>query len=225
MSAQAETPTIQAESRTLLGHQAKQLRVAGNIPAVLYGHVKSNQNLTLDSRTFTKLYNQIGHTTLANLKVGSDKAVKVLIHDVAVHPTRGEITHVDLLAVNLKEKLTTEVPLEFTGVAPAVDVDGGIFVAVRSEIEIECLPENLPQHLVVDISGLVTFDDSIRAKDIVLPEGVVTTLDPEEVIASITEPISQEELDKLDEVPDATVEFESETTSGTEKASEDADAK
>lgn len=222
MSAHSDTPTIVAESRTLLGRHAKQLRTQGKIPAVVYGNIKENRNLTLDAREFTKLYHQAGHTTLLNLKIDGDKAVKVLVHDVSVHATREELTHVDFYAVNLKEKLTTEVPLEFVGVAPAVEIEGGIFVTVRSELEIECLPENLPQHLEVDISVLKTADDSIRVKDIVLPEGVVTHVDGEETVAAITEPISEEELAELDEAPSAESTTEFETSSGTEKAPEEA---
>lgn len=220
MSAQ-ETPTFEATTRVATGHKVKQVRRDGFIPAVIYGNVKENRSLSLDARTFTKLYMQAGSSTIINLAIDGEKPVKVLVHDVTVHGTRNELTHVDFYAVNLKEKLTTEVPLIFVGTAPAVDVDGGIFVTVKSELEIECLPDNLPQHIDVDISVLKTFDDSIRIKDITLPAGVEATGEPEEVVAAITEPISEAELEALDETPAAEPTTEFETTSGTEKPVEE----
>jgi large subunit ribosomal protein L25 len=220
MSAQ-ETPTFKATSRQATGHQVKQLRREGILPAVIYGNIKETRSLSLDAHTFTKLYMQAGHSTIINLAIDGEKPVKVLIHDVAIHNTRNELTHVDFYAVNLKEKLTTEVPLVFVGTAPAVDVEGGIFVTVKSELEIECLPDNLPQHIDVDISSLITFDDSIRIKDIKLPAGVEATGEDDEVVAAITEPISEAELDALDEAPAAEPTTEFETTSGTEKPVEE----
>ncbi len=220
MSAQ-ETPNFSATSRVATGHKVKQLRREGLLPAVIYGNIKESRSLSLDAHTFTKLYMEAGTSTLINLSIDAEKPLKVLVHDVAIHPTRNELTHVDFYAVNLKEKLTTEVPLNFIGTAPVVDVDGGIFVVVKDELEIECLPDNLPQSLDVDISGLLTFDDSIRVKDIVLPTGVTATAEPDEVVASITEPISEEELEALDETPAAEPTTEFETTSGTEKPVEE----
>jgi large subunit ribosomal protein L25 len=220
MSAQ-ETPTFTATTRTATGHKVKQLRREGLLPAVIYGNIKESRSLSLDAHTFTKLYIAAGTSTLINLTIDAEKPIKVLVHDVMIHPTRDELTHVDFYAVNLKEKLTTEVPLNFIGTAPAVEIDGGIFVTIKSELEIECLPDNLPQHIDVDISALVTFDDSIRIKDIVLPTGVTATGEEEEVIAAITEPISEAELDALDEAPATEPTTEFETTSGTEKPVED----
>lgn len=224
MSAQ-ETPQFNATSRTATGHQVKQLRREGILPAVIYGNIKETRSLSLDAHSFTKLYRQAGFSTIINLVIDDEKPVKVLIHDSSIHGVRDELTHIDFYAVNLKEKLTTEVPLIFTGVAPAVDVNGGIFVTVKSELEIECLPDNLPQHIDVSIEGLITFDDSIRIKDIKLPAGVTATGEAEDVIAAITEPISEAELDALNEAPatESTTEFE--TTSGTEKPVEPEDKK
>jgi large subunit ribosomal protein L25 len=218
MTAQsASTPTLDAQSRTLTGRKVRSLRNEGKIPAVMYGHNKESLSLTLDQRTFEKLYHQSGSTTLISLSVDGKTPVKVLIHDVQVNALRHNITHADLYQVNLKEKLTTEIPVNFVGVADAVDILGGIFLTVRSVVEIECLPEDLVQELDADISLLKTFDDSLTVANLVVPKGIVILTDPEQVIASVTEPISEEELAALDEVPEATVQTEFATEDGTVK--------
>lgn len=212
------TPTLTAQSRTLTGRKVRTLRNEGQIPAVVYGHNQDSLSLTLDQHSFEKLYSESGSTTLINLSVDEKTPVKVLIHDVQTDPLKHRITHADLYQVNLKEKLTTEIPLSFIGVADAVDILGGIFLTVRSEVEIECLPDDLVQELEVDISKLKTFDDSLTVADLVVPKGITILTEAEQVLASVTEPISEEELAALDEVPEAVVQTEFETEDGTVKA-------
>lgn len=216
MSAQSTSQTVHAKLRSATGRRVKALRRSGQLPAVLYGNVESNQNLELDAHSFAKVFTETGYSTLIDLVVDEAKPIKVLVHDASFDPIHSQLRHVDFYAVNLKEKLQTEVPLEFTGIAPAVEIDGGIFVTVKDSLEIECLPEDLPREISIDISTMKSFDDVIRIKDLSLPKGVTITADPEDVIASITEPISEEELAALDEAPAATVETEFETDSGTE---------
>ncbi len=224
MSAHAVTHSIHATSRDLAGVTAKQLRRDGKVPAVLYGNVKENAHLVLNEREFTKLFHQTGYSTLINLVIDSEKPVKVLVHDLQDNPVRGEITHIDFFAVNMKEKLSTEVPLEFTGTAAAVEDLGGTLITVKSEVEVECLPDDLPHSIIVDITALATFDDVIRISDLAAPEGVVILGEPEEVIASISEPMSEEELAALDEAPATEVETEFETTSGTDSEAGEGEA-
>jgi large subunit ribosomal protein L25 len=208
MSAQTSTPVFHATTRTQLGRKTKQLRREGKLPAVLYGNVKENRHLSLDAHTFNKLFSHIGYTTLVDLIVDDEKPIKVLVQDAAHNPVKEGLQHVDFYAVNLKEKLTTEVPLQYTGVADAVEILGGIFLTVKDNVEIECLPEDLPQHIEVDITSLKTFDDSIRIKDLIVPKGVEIIGDPEDVLASVSEPISEAELAALEEAPTETPETE-----------------
>lgn len=223
MSAHAASPSVSASPRTATGHQVKALRRSGQLPAVLYGNVKEHQNLSLDAHSFEKIFHEAGHSTILSLMVEGEKPVKVLVQDVQRDPIMGQLIHVDFYAVNLKEKLRTEVPIAFTGVAEAVDIQGGIFVAAKNELEIECLPENLPHEIVVDITPLKTFDDSLRVKDLILPAGVTVLNEEDEVVAAITEPISEEELAALDEAPAAESETEFETKSGTDTPAESAE--
>lgn len=199
------TPTLKAQSRTLTGRYVRSIRNEGGMPAVIYGHNRESLALSVNQREFEKLYQESGSTTLINLSVDDKAPVKVLIHDVQVDALRHTLIHADLYQVNLKEKLTTEVPLKFVGVSDAVEIEGGIFLTVKSEIEIECLPEDLVQEIEVDISVLKTFDDVITVADLKIPQGIAVLTEPDQTIASITEPISEEELAKLDEAPEEDV--------------------
>jgi large subunit ribosomal protein L25 len=214
MTAQSVTPTLTASRRTETGRQVKALRSKGIMPAVMYGHNKESVALSVDQKTFAKLYNEAGGSTLVALKVDEDKPVKVLIQDVELNVLRHEATHADFYIVNLKEKLRTEVPLVFEGVAPAVDVEGGSIIHVRDVVEVECLPDDLVSEITVDISKLVGFDDTITVADLVVPEGIVIIDEPDQTLVSIAEPRSEEEMAALDEVVEAEVTTEFETEDG-----------
>jgi large subunit ribosomal protein L25 len=223
MTAQSTTPTLHADIRTLIGKQSRQLRTIGKLPAVVYGNKQESVSITLDYRIFSKLFREVGTTTLIDLALDEKKTQKVLVHDIQTDPTTRKLIHVDLLLVNMKEKLQTQIPLNFIGSSDAVDVLGGILVHVKTEVEIECLPQDLIQELNVDISSLKTFDDAIRISDITLPAGMIILDEQDEVIVSITEPRSEEEMAALDEVStvDAAA-VPSETASGTDQVAEEA---
>ena len=212
----APAPTLEAQSRTITGKKVSQLRTNGQIPAVVYGHKQESLSITLDQHGFEKLFNAAGSSTLVDLKIDGKNAVKVLIHDVQVDAVKHHITHADLYQVNLKEKLTTEIPIKFVGVSDAVELEGGIFLTVKDEIEVECLPQDLVHEIEIDISSLKTFEDTITAADIVVPAGITLLMEMDQVIASVSEPISEAELAELDEAPVAETTTEFETTSGTE---------
>ena len=220
MTAQSATPTLEAQSRTVAGKQVKQLRTQGILPAVLYGHDQKNLSLSLDAHSFEKLYNQVGSTTLLQLSVDGKAIGKVLVHDIQVHPVRRMITHADLYLVNLKEKLTTEVPLSFVGVADAVDILGGTFIATKDFVEIECLPDDLVQEIEVDITSLKTFDDALHVSDLVAPKGIVILDDADQVLASVSTPRSEDELADLDAAveTEVTTEFEKDGAAVDEEA-------
>ena len=212
----SSSPTIKATSRAISGRKVSQLRNAGQVPAVMYGYKQEAVSLALDLRELTKLYRESGSTTLIDLVVDDKKPRKVLIHAVQKLPTTHSILHVDFFAVNLKEKLQTQIPLSFVGVADAVDTLGGTLITVKNEVEVECLPEDLIQELEVDISALKTFDDVIRASDLTLPSGMVILDDADEVILSVAQPRSEADMAALEEAVDTTLDVASETTSGTD---------
>tara|TARA_B100000745_G_scaffold50559_1_gene30216 strand:+ start:2103 stop:2771 length:669 start_codon:yes stop_codon:yes gene_type:complete len=184
--------TIEAKKRDILGKKVRSLRDEGSLPAVLYGPKEETTSITVPAKAFGSVWKEAGETTVVSLKVdGSDK--DVMIHSVDVDPVKGAPIHVDFYAIDKDKKVTVQVPLEFTGVAPAVKGLGGTLVKVLHELEIEALPKNLPHELEVDISGLADFEAHIAIKDIKLPEGVEALGDADETVALVSAPREEEE--------------------------------
>lgn len=200
-----QTITLVAKTRTQRGKAAKHLLPVGKIPAVVYGHGVPSRSVEVEAVPFYKTLRSAGESTLVDLVVDSSEPCKVLIHDTQVDPLRQRITHIDFLQVNMKEKLTTDIVVDFTGESAAVKGLGGTLVKNHDHIPVECLPGDLVHALAVDISALATFDDVIRAKDIVPPPGITFLMDPEEVIALVSPPRTEEELKSLEGTVEASV--------------------
>lgn len=175
------------------------LRAAGEkiapdyLPAVLYGKGKTNVNLKLKLNDFVKVFNAAGESNLVDLQFGSDSA-KVLIKDVQMALIKDRPQHVDFYQVNMKEKIRTEIPLHFVGESKAVRELGGIFLHEITEVEVECLPGDLADHIDVDISGLNTFDDEIRINDLKLPSGLRLVHETNDIVAQVSAPTKVEEV-------------------------------
>lgn len=178
--------TIKATKR-VEGANLDALRKGGEIPAVYYGKGSNTSTaISIPVVEFKKIWSKAGESAAVNVSVDG-KAVDVLIHEVQRHPITGEPIHVDFLVIDMNKKITVSVPLEFTGVSGAVKSGLGILVKVLHEIEIEALPKDLPQNLVVDISKLATLEDNIFVSDISLPNGVALITKDTDVVASIAE--------------------------------------
>ena len=178
--------------------KASELRQSGMIPAVIYGKKFENTTLQVDLKEFSLLYREAGSSNLVDLSFG-DKSVKSLIHDVQRHPMTNTIIHVDFLKIDMKEKLKTEIPFEFVGETSLVIDQEGSLITSKDTVEVECLPTDLVDHIDVDISVLTEFDMNIKVSDLRVPEGIEILDDPEEVIAIVQPPRSEEELEALDE--------------------------
>jgi large subunit ribosomal protein L25 len=173
--------------------EPEELRNSGIIPAVFYGPKEAPQSIQINYPDFEKVFKTAGESTVVVLDLDG-KSFETLIHDVAYHPVRGTISHVDFYVLEKGKKVQVNIPLEFVGVSPAEKTLGGTLMKVMHELEIEAMPAQLPQYLNVDISLLVDFDSQIHASDIVLPTGVTLITDAEEVIALVQE--AQEESDE-----------------------------
>lgn len=203
--------TLHAEQRTIFGKKVKTLRKQGVIPAVVYGEAVEAMSLTVSRKEFEKAYREAGESTIVELNVAG-KPLNVLIHDVAIDALKGAPSHIDFYALRMDKKVKMKVLLEFIGEAPAVKNDGGIFVKVMQEVELSALPKDLPHALQADISGMQTLESRIFVKDIKVPSGVVIEENPEDVVAIVETPRSEEELAALVETPatEATAEVKTE---------------
>ncbi|MEI7890697.1 MAG: 50S ribosomal protein L25 [bacterium] len=211
---------LKATIRTEIGKKAKNLRKQDLIPAVMYGNKIAAQNIAVAYNEFKKVYSKAGESALVVLEV-EGKKLNVLIHDIQLAPMSGKVTHIDFFQVNMKEEVETEIPLEFVGEAPAVKALGGVLIKSIDEISVKCLPADLPEKYVIDISTLATFDDVIAVKDLKISDKIEILLDGETVIALVSAPRSEESLADLN----SKVEEDVSKVAGVVKEAPAADAK
>lgn len=186
-----ETVKLDVQARNTIS-PVNQLRRDRIIPAIFYGQGEKSMPIQMDYQTFRKVYMKAGSSTLVDLSVDGKGAKKVLIHELQFHPLSGEIQHVDFLMVNLKEEITTEVPVEIIGESPAVKDLGGVLNTVKNEITVKCLPTNIPSHIDVDISVLAEFSSAIRVSDLVVSDDVAIQDNEDDVVVTVAAPREEE---------------------------------
>jgi large subunit ribosomal protein L25 len=177
--------TLNAEPRTETGKGiARRLRREGRIPAVVYGHEEPHA-LSVEAREFHREFHTVSESTLIKLKF-PDGDREVLIKDYVEDIRTGAITHIDFYEVEKGRKVHTRIALELVG-SPVGVREGGVLEHSLYEVEIECLPKDLPEHMTVDVSGLEN-GTSLHVSDIVVPEGVVILNDPDQTVAAVAIP-------------------------------------
>lgn len=169
------------------------------VPGVLYGKKIENINLKVKKNEFEKAWEEAGESNLIDLKINDSESVKVIIKDVQYEPVKYIPIHVDFYQVNMKEKITTEIPLEFVGEAKAVKELGGLLMKYTDVVEVKCLPGDLLDHIDVDISSLNGFEDSIHMKDLKLPESMELLRDPEEIVVNVIAPKTDDQIAQEEE--------------------------
>lgn len=168
---------LTAEPRAVKGTGAsRRLRRSGKVPAVLYGAGKKPMMVALDHSVMSRhLANEKFHTSILTVKVG-DETDQAILRDWYMHPFKPIVMHVDLQRISATEKIHMAVPLHFVGqdIAPGVKVDGGIVTHLMTDVDITCLPKDLPEFLMVDMSAL-HINESVHLSALKLPEGVTIT--------------------------------------------------
>ncbi|MDC0115633.1 50S ribosomal protein L25/general stress protein Ctc [Methylophilaceae bacterium] len=184
---------INANVRELKGTGAsRRLRHAGKTPGVLYGGDKEATSLEIDSKElFMQFRHEAFHASILTLNLAGKKEA-VILRDFQMHPVRNNIVHIDFQRINENEKISVKVPFHFINeeTAPGVKLEGGLISHIMTEIDISCLPKDLPQYIEVDMSAL-SIGDSIHLSEVKVPEGVeLTTLSDENdpAITSISKP-------------------------------------
>ncbi len=168
---------LNAQKRKLTGKKVKTLRTGGILPANIYGKKIKSESLQVNIKEFLKVYKKSGATTLVDLLIETDKEARpVLIHKVQKHPVSGVLVHADFYQVDLKEKIKALIPVMAIGEAKAVSDKKGVLLHVLSEIEIEALPTDLPEHIEVQIESLTEVDQAVCVKDLNLDRNKVTVL-------------------------------------------------
>jgi large subunit ribosomal protein L25 len=193
----ATNPVITAEKRTVIGKQVGQLRRQGKLPGVIYGHHLEAIPLTMDLRSTTRILDSLTASSLVTVKVdGTDHAA--LVRERQRDYIKDFYLHVDFMAISLTEKLTAHVSIELIGESPAVKDLNGIIVHEKDQLEVECLPQDLPQRIVLDIGSLAKIGDSLTVADVNLGDKVTILDNPADKIAIVTaikvevEPVAEE---------------------------------
>lgn len=192
---------LNAESRKELGKNAcYRLRKKGYIPAVLYSHGKSESLKILRNDFFKIFKGHISENVLLNLIIDNqtNQPCKVFVKDYQVHPVTDEILHLDFYKVTEGEKIHTRVPVEIVGVAKGVKM-GGILEFVERELEIECLPSEIPEKIVVDVTNL-EIGHSIHIKEIPKVGSVKFLDDENKVVVTVLAPHKHEEVKPVEGV-------------------------
>jgi len=169
MATATESNVLQAQPRPAGNkNDARRVRVSGKIPAVLYGAGKDAVSVSLDPRHVSRiLHSQTGHNTIFDLALGGEQT-KAMIVDWQYEPIKGALMHIDLKRIAMDKKLTVSVPIVLKGESAGVKQEGGILEQMLREVEIECLPADIPSAIEADISHL-TFGVVLRVSD--LPHG------------------------------------------------------
>jgi large subunit ribosomal protein L25 len=188
-----EQITVQSSVRELKGKGPnRRLRIAGKIPAVLYGHKSQNMALEVDPKEIFKiLHSDTGENTIFLLDVPGKEKINVLIKEYQLEPVSHRLLHADFYEVAMDEVLEVDVPLEVIGEAYGVKTEGGLLDIVHRELRVECLPADIPENIEVDVTEL-KIGDHIRVKDLKISEKIKILDDPETVVVAVEHPRAEE---------------------------------
>src|SRR5246127_5023417 len=186
MATALETNVLEAQPREAgTKNEARRVRREGKIPAVVYGAGKDSQPITVDPRVVTRILNsETGHNTIFDLTMNGEKT-KAMIVDWQYEPIKGTLLHIDLKRIALDKVLKVNVPIFLVGEAAGVKQEGGIMEQMLREVEIECLPADIPSHIDADVSQL-TFGKVLRVSDLPHTEKLKFLTDANQPVAHVT---------------------------------------
>jgi large subunit ribosomal protein L25 len=182
-----QTYTVEGSIREERGkNAARRNRKSGNVPAVLYGGQKEALVLSVNAKQLSRiLRSESGHNTIFTVKVGGGKEERAMLKDWQVDPVSGTLLHADLLRIAMDVRMRVHVPVHTFGDPQGVKLQGGIFETVTREVEIECLPTDIPEEIRVDVTEMV-IGKQLRAGDLPLdPNKIKLVTDPQRVIAHV----------------------------------------
>ncbi len=193
---------LEAKKREVVGKGAcRKLRREGRIPAILYGPGEKSIPLTVDEDTFTYLYRSLqGGNAVFNLDLGGGRGKKTILKELQRQPFSRRIVHIDFEHISLRKRITVEVPIHLIGIPRGVKEGGGVLEHILREVEIECLPTDIPEHIEVDVSGL-GIGDSIHLEDLEIPNAQMLTAAGRPV-ATVLPPTVYKEAEIVEEKPE-----------------------
>lgn len=202
-----EKVVLKAEKRNVVGKQVRALRRTGKLPAVIYGHGIDPISIEMDARDAAKTLGMVSSSSLVTIELGG-KQYPTLVREKQLDYIKNTMLHVDFLVVSMTEKITATVGIHLTGEAPAVKDFGAVMVTGLTEIEIECLPADLPERFTVDISDLMDIGSGIYVRDVAIPENVEVLTGLDELVVLATAPAVEEVEEEEEELLEGEEELE-----------------
>jgi large subunit ribosomal protein L25 len=183
---------LEASMRSRFGKKVAPLRREGKLPAILYGKsIKKPIPVTLNGAQTEKVLRTASSSSLIVVNVDGEEHT-TLVRDFQIDYVRGTLQHVDFLVVSLTEKVRASVAVVVEGIAPIIEEEGGLLVSGTEQVEVESLPQNLPERFLVDVSVLESFGSSLHVRDLVIPEDVTVLTDLDELLVVATAPALEE---------------------------------
>ncbi len=191
---------LSATKRNRFGKKVAILRREDKVPAILYGKsIEAPIAVTLDLAETSKALREASLSTLITVDVEGEEHT-TLVRDYQIDFIRGTLQHVDFMVVSLTEKVRASVAVVVEGIAPIIEEEGGLLVTGLEQVEVESLPQDLPERFVIDASELESFGSTLLVRDLTVPENVVILSDEEELLVVATAPAVEEvEEEVLDE--------------------------
>jgi large subunit ribosomal protein L25 len=215
---------LNVNQRTIAGRKVKQLRRNHILPGNVFGKGVKSIAIELPLKEFQTAFKQAGETSVIELMVAKETKMRpVLVHNLQLDPVSDEPLHVDFHQVDLTQKVTVTVPVEFIGEAPAVTT-GGVLVKLFNELEVETLPADIPDKITVDVSGLDTIGKGITLKDLKIDSQKVKLLvdNLDELVVKVDEPTKEEEVAPAPVAEEAPAEGEAQPAAAGEQPKEEA---
>ena len=178
--------TITAEPRSTRGkNEARRLRATGKTPGVVYGTGQDAVAVAVNPAEVTRiLRSSTGHNTIFQVQVDGQAPEPVMITDWQAEPIKGKLLHVDLKRIDLSQHMTVKVPVHVTGEPKGVKIQGGLLEIVTRDVEIDCLPDEIPEQFVLDVSELM-IGQSVRASGVAMTGSMKLVSSPDQVIAHV----------------------------------------
>jgi large subunit ribosomal protein L25 len=201
----AEELRLKAKHREVLRKKTRFLRRQGITPAHLYGHGVKSMALQCETEALENMLAQAGTTRMLRLAVDGKQARTVFIREVQKDPLGKELLHVDFYQVSLTEKIAVEVPIVLVGEAPALKTKGRMLQHGITTLHIEALPDKIPPHIEVNISGLEDTEHAILVQDLPLDKDITVHHEPEQLIVKVSEVRVREEVEAVPEAEEEEV--------------------
>ena len=182
---------LTVEKRTVLGKNVKRMRKQGLLPANIYGKGLESTSVQVPTKEFEALFKEVGETGLIDV-VLDGQSHPVLIKNIQIASVTRKILHAEFYQVNLKEKIKAMIPVEVVGEPKAVTDKLGLLLQTLSEVEVEALPEDLPEKFELNVEHLAAIDEQVTVADLKAPQGVEILTEAEQVVAKISELVSKE---------------------------------